>query len=167
MLVIRTYKDITANRIQLSPDISPPVRRRLMGSEPLLRDLRLLSHHAIKHAISLCPPITYQAQGGKGPYYCVGNIRTLVMITALPADEVINVALIDSPKKSHIEKICIMNEFINDLAFGKNLKTLPKALLSSKEFMDERFPDAMATIAPSLVNKKPFLESLGINRRLG
>ncbi len=164
-MFVNRYKKIAPQKLQLSPDISPPVRRHLMGSQPLLQNIEHLEQRAIVAAIAMAPPIAYLSESNNH-YYCIGNFRSLVLAQHVPENVSITIALIEPPKKSHIDEICMKNSLLHDMAFGKETKSLPKAMLEAKKLVDARHPDLIASIAPTLKKKIHFLEAMGFNRRI-
>lgn len=161
-------RKLAISHIEISDDLTPQVKRVLMAYPAMLRDAGSLTLEAIKMAAMQAPPVVYEKKDSSGTkkYYCIGNLRTVLLAKSTGKNISIRSTIVESPQKNHVDSMAMSLLLSEESCFIVNPEFSTRFLLNIYQlWSDRKLPIAMTAISSSFKSKKAFLEAFGINRR--
>lgn len=161
-------RKLAVSHIKISDNITPQIKRLLMAYPAMLRDAGSLTLEAIQMAAMQAPPIVYEKKDSSGTkkYYCIGNLRTVLLAKSTGKNISIRSTIVESPQKNHVDSMAMSLFLSEESCFIVNPDLRTRFLLNFYQLWSDRnISIAMTDISPDFRSKKAFLEAFGINRR--
>lgn len=162
-------RKLAISHIEISGDLTPPVKRFLMAHPAMLKDAGCLTLEAIQTAAIQAPPIVYEKIGDNGQktYHCIGNLRTLFLAKMLGNKITLRSTVVEKPKKTHADSMAMSLFLSKKSCFLVNPENSARLLIDTYLFLSSKRSSVNPTvISPTFKTKKAFLEAFNINRRI-